>query len=61
MLMKMTPRQSVKRAMEHIRELGREMSDEECSDFLEVLSYELEIEREDVSWQALTSEGKFIY
>ena len=56
----MTPRQIVKRAMAHIRELGREMSNEEYSDFLEDLSYELETEREDVSWQALTSEGKFI-
>ena len=60
MLINMTPRQFVKRAMEHIRELGREMSNEEYSDFLEDLSYELETEREDVSWQALTSEGKFI-
>jgi hypothetical protein len=60
MLMNMTPRQFVKRAMEHIRELGREMSNEEYCDFLEELSYELETEREDVSWQALTSEGKFI-
>ena len=58
--MNMTPRQFVKRAMEHIRELGREMSNEEYSDFLEDLSYELETEREDVSWQAVTSEGKFI-
>ena len=58
--MNMTPRQSVKRAMAHIRELGREMSNEEYSNFLEDLSYELETEREDVSWQALTSEGKFI-
>lgn len=58
--MNMTQRQLVKRAMEHIREIGREMSNEEYSDFLEDLSYELETEREDVSWQALTSEGKFI-
>lgn len=56
----MTPKQFVKRAMEHIREFGREMSNEEYSDFLEDLSYELETEREDVSWQALTSEGKSI-
>ena len=60
MLTGMTPRQFVKRAMEHIRELGREMSNEEYSDFLEDLFYELETEREDVSWQTLTSEGKFI-
>ena len=46
--------------MEYIRELGKEMSNEEYSDFLEDLSYELETEREDVSWQVLTSEGKFI-
>ena len=58
--MNMTPRQFVKRAMEHIRELGREMSNEEYSDFLEDLCYELETESEYVSWQALTSEGKFI-
>lgn len=58
--MNMTPKQFVKRAMEYIRELGREMSNEEYSDFLEDLSYELETEREDVSWQELTSEGKFI-
>ena len=56
----MTPRQIVKRTMAHIRELGREMSNEEYSDFLEDLSYELETEREDVSWQELTSEGKFV-
>lgn len=56
----MTQRQLVKRAMAHIRELGKEMSNEEYSGFLEDLSYELETEREDVSWQALTSEGKFI-
>ena len=56
----MTQRQFVKRAMEHIRELGKEMSNEEYSDFLEDLSYELETEREDVSWQELTNEGKFI-
>ena len=60
MLTGMTQRQFVKRAMENIRELGREMSNEEYSDFLEDLSYELETEREDVSWQVLTSEGKFI-
>lgn len=58
--MNMTPKQFVKRAMELIRELGREMSNEEYCDFLEDLSYELETEREDVSWQELTSEGKFI-
>lgn len=58
--MNMTPRQFVKRAMAHIRELGKEMSNEEYCDFLEDLSYELETEREDVSWQELTSEGKFI-
>lgn len=58
--MNMTQRQIVKRAMEHIREIGMEMSNEEYSGFLEDLSYELETEREDVSWQALTSEGKFI-
>ena len=46
----MTQRQFVKRAMQHIRELGREMSNEEYSDFLEDLSYELETEREDVSY-----------
>ncbi|MFQ7112484.1 hypothetical protein [Hallella bergensis] len=56
----MTPKQFVKRAMEHIRELGREMSNEEYCDFLEDLSYELETEREDVNWQVLTSEGKII-
>lgn len=60
MLTGMTQRQFVKRAMEHIRELGKEMSNEEYCDFLEDLSYELETEREDVSWQELTSEGKFI-
>lgn len=36
--------------MAHIRELGKEMSNEEYSDFLEDLSYELETEREDVSY-----------
>lgn len=60
MLINMTPRQIVKRTIAHIRELGREMSNEEYSDFLEDLSYELETEREDVSWQELTSEGKFV-
>lgn len=58
--MNMTPKQFVKRAMENIRELGKEMSNEEYCDFLEDLSYELETEREDVSWPELTSEGKFI-
>lgn len=46
--------------MEHIRELGREMSNEEYSDFLEDLSYKLETEREDVSWQTFTSENKLV-
>lgn len=58
--MNMTPKQFVKRAMEHIRELDREMSNEEYSDFLEDLSYKLETEREDVSWQTFTSENKLV-
>lgn len=58
--MNMTPRQFVKRAMEHIRELGREMSNEEYSTCLEILSYELDTELQEVNWQVLTSEGKII-
>ena len=56
----MTPKQFVKRAMEHIRELGREMSNEEYSTCLEILSYELDTELQEVNWQVLTSEGKII-
>lgn len=58
--MNMTPRQFVKRAMEHIRELGKDMSNEDYSNSLEQLAYELETERQEVNWQVLTSEGKFI-
>ena len=58
--MNMTPKQFVKRAMEHIRELGREMSNEEYSTCLEILSYELDTELQEVNWQVLTSEGKII-
>lgn len=58
--MNMTPKQFVKRAMEHIRELGKEMSNEEYSTCLEILSYELDTELQEVNWQVLTSEGKII-
>jgi len=43
-----------------IRELGKDMSNEDYSNSLEQLAYELETERQEVNWQVLTSEGKFI-
>ena len=58
--MDMTSREFVKRAMEYIRELSKDMSNEEYSISLEQLAYELENERQEVNWQVLTSEGKFI-
>lgn len=58
--MNMTSREFVKRSMEHIRELGKDMSNEDYSNSLELLAYELETERQEVNWQVLTSEGKFI-
>lgn len=56
----MIPREFVRRAMEHIRELGKDMSNEDYSTCLEKLSYELDTERQEVNWQVLTSEGKLI-
>ena len=58
--MNMTSREFVKRSMECIRELGKDMSNEDYSNSLEQLAYELETERQEVNWQVLTSEGKFI-
>lgn len=58
--MNMTSREFVKRSMERIRELGKDMSNEDYSNSLEQLTYELETERQEVNWQVLTSEGKFI-
>lgn len=58
--MNMTSREFVKRSMERIRELGKDMSNEDYSNSLELLAYELETERQEVNWQVLTSEGKFI-
>lgn len=58
--MNMTSREFVKRSMERIRELGKDMSNEDYSNSLEILAYELETERQEVNWQVLTSEGKFI-
>lgn len=58
--MDMTSREFVKRAMEYIRELSKDMSNEEYSISLEQLAYELENERQEVNWQVLTSEGKNI-
>ena len=46
--------------MERIRELGKDMSNEDYSNSLELLAYELETERQEVNWQVLTGEGKFI-
>lgn len=46
--------------MERIRELGKDMSNEDYSNSLEQLAYEVETERQEVNWQVLTSEGKFI-
>lgn len=46
--------------MECIRELGKDMSNEDYSNSLDQLAYELETERQEVNWQVLTSEGKFI-
>lgn len=58
--MNMTSREFVKRSMERIRELSKDMSNEDYSNSLEQLAYELETERQEVNWQVLTSEGKFI-
>lgn len=58
--MNMTSREFVKRSMERIRELGKDMSNEDYSNSLELLAYELETERQEVNWQILTSDGKFI-
>ena len=58
--MNMTSREFVKRSMERIRELGKDMSNEDYSNSLELLAYELETERQEVNWQVLTSELKFI-
>ena len=58
--MNMTSREFVKRSMERIRELGKDMSNEEYSTCLEILSYELDTELQEVNWQVLTSEGKII-
>lgn len=58
--MNMTSREFVKRSMERIRELGKDMSNEDYSNSLEQLAYELETERQEVNWQVLTSEGNFI-
>ena len=58
--MNMTSREFVKRSMERIRELGKDISNEDYSNSLEQLAYELETERQEVNWQVLTSEGKFI-
>ncbi len=58
--MNMTPTKFVKRAMEHIKELGKEMSNEDYSTGLELLSYELDTEQQDVNWQLLSSENKFV-
>ncbi|MBF1079352.1 MAG: hypothetical protein HXL36_03175 [Prevotellaceae bacterium] len=46
--------------MDRIRELGKDMSNEEYSTCLEILSYELDTELQEVNWQVLTSEGKII-
>ena len=46
--------------MENIRELGKDMSNEDYSHSLEQLAYELETERQEVNWQLLTSENKFV-
>lgn len=56
----MTSRDFVTRAMEHIKELGKDMSNEDYSNSLEQLAYELETERQEVNWQLLTSENKFV-
>ncbi len=46
--------------MERIRELGKDMSKEDYSNGLELLAYELETEWQEVNWQVLTSENKFV-
>lgn len=46
--------------MERIRELSKDMSNEDYSNSLEQLAYELETEQQEVNWQVLTREGKFI-
>lgn len=58
--MNMTSREFVKHSMERIRELGKDTSNEDYSNSLDQLAYELETERQEVNWQVLTSEGKFI-
>lgn len=46
----MTSRDFVKRAMEHIRELGKELSEQEYDNCLEQLSFEIEEERQKLNW-----------
>lgn len=48
--MNMTSREFVKRSMERIRELGKDMSNEDYSNSLEQLSFEIEDERQKLNW-----------
>lgn len=48
--MNMTPREFVKRAMEHIKELTEGLSEAEYDNCLEQLSFEIEEERQKLNW-----------
>ncbi len=48
--MNMTPREFVKRVMEHIWELTNGLSDTEYDNCLEQLSFEIEEERQNLHW-----------
>lgn len=48
--MNMTPREFVKRAMEHIKELTEGLSEAEYDNSLEQLSFEIEDERQKLNW-----------
>lgn len=48
--MNMTPRDFVKRTMEHIKELTEGLSETEYDTCLEQLSFEIEEERQKLNW-----------
>ena len=48
--MNMTPREFVKREMEHIKELTEGLSEMEYDTCLEQLSFEIEEERQQLNW-----------
>lgn len=48
--MNMTPREFVKRTMEHIKELTEGLSEAEYDNCLEQLSFEIEEEHQKLNW-----------